>query len=89
MVDDLYQKSAFFKIEIIHSIRLSTALPCIQVFCRSHFACEYPFLIHFAAVPQILKDALHVTSQSIEAEMAKTLKIAFEYTGEIVAMWSS
>jgi hypothetical protein len=31
-----------------------------------------------------LKDALHVTSQSIEAEMAKTLKLAFEYTGEIV-----
>lgn len=46
------------------------------------------FTIHFAAVPRILRDALHVTSQNIEAEMAKTLKLAFEYTGETVALWS-
>ena len=31
-----------------------------------------------------MKDALHVTSQNIEAEMAKMLKLAFEYTGEII-----
>ena len=46
-------------------------------------------VIHFAVVPQILKDALHVTSQNIEAEMAKTLKLAFEYTGEVKALWPS
>lgn len=33
-------------------------------------------------VPQILKDALHVTSQNIEVEMSKTLKVAFQYTGK-------
>ena len=32
-------------------------------------------------VPLILKDALQVTSQSIEGEMAKTLKMAYQLTG--------
>ncbi len=33
------------------------------------------------AVPTILKDALQATSQSIEGEMAVTLKIAYQLTG--------
>lgn len=37
---------------------------------------------NLTVVPQILRDALHVTSQNIEAEMAKTLKLAFQYTGK-------
>ncbi len=35
-----------------------------------------------SAVPIILKDALQVTSQSIEGEMAKTLKMAYQLTGK-------
>ncbi len=35
-----------------------------------------------ATVPSILKDALQVTSQSIEGEMAVTLKMAYQITGQ-------
>ena len=35
-----------------------------------------------AAVPIILKDALQVTSQSIEGEMGKTLKMVYQLTGK-------
>lgn len=52
----------------------------VAVIDKIHNNFEYPH--SFTAVPQILKDALHVTSQNTEAEMAKTLRLAFQYTGE-------
>ncbi len=67
---------------MMYTVSASNVIALFSSFPWKWFTCEYP--LHFAIVPQILKDALHVTSQSIEAEMARTLKLAFEYTGEIV-----
>lgn len=33
------------------------------------------------AVPAILKDAIKVTSENIEKELEKTLKMVFQFTG--------
>lgn len=44
---------------------------------------HYTSFICACLVPLILKDALQVTSQSIEGEMAKTLKMVYQLTGSL------